>query len=56
MGVYLWNASTGAISQLFELDSDHDDEFITGLKWIEGCHLAMGNNAGSVLVSKLLRF
>ena len=52
MGVYIWNASTGAISQLTELDSNEQDEYVTSLSWIkEGNILAVANSLGAVQVN-----
>ncbi|XP_032678729.1 cell division cycle protein 20 homolog isoform X2 [Odontomachus brunneus] len=43
--VYLWNAETGSIQQLFELDSN---DYVCSVSWIqEGPHLAIGTTLGN---------
>ena len=48
--VYLWNAGTGEIQQLMELDSPED--YVCSVRWIQGgasnCCLAVGNSSGAV--------
>lgn len=43
--VYLWNAGTGSIQQLFELESN---DYVCSVSWIqEGPHLAVGTTVGN---------
>lgn len=43
--VYLWNASTGTIEQLFELEGN---DYVCSVAWIqEGPHLAVGTTSGN---------
>lgn len=45
--VYLWNAESGAIKLLFELDEG--DDYISSVSWIkEGNTLAVGTSIGEV--------
>ncbi|KAK7100259.1 cell division cycle protein 20 homolog isoform X2 [Littorina saxatilis] len=45
--VYLWNASTGDIKQLFQVDGP--EEYIGAVSWIkEGNYLAVGTSSGEV--------
>lgn len=44
--VYLWNAGTGTIEQLVELEGN---DYVCSLSWIqEGDYLAVGNTTGTV--------
>lgn len=48
--VYLWNAVTGSIEQLLELESN---DYVSSLSWIqsgEGEHLAVGTSLGPIQV------
>ena len=49
--VYLWNAGTGDIRHLLELDAA-SSEFVTSVKWLNSsssdCCLAVGDSGGSV--------
>lgn len=52
--VYLWNAVTGSIEQLLELESN---DYVSSLAWIqagEGEHLAVGTSTGTIQVSSLV--
>jgi cell division cycle protein 20 (cofactor of APC complex) len=50
--VYLWNADTGAIDQLLDLEGA---DYITSLSWIPNGHLlAVGTSLGPVQVSTCL--
>lgn len=43
--VYLWNAGTGTIAQLFELESN---DYVCSVAWIqEGPYLAIGTTVGN---------
>jgi len=45
--VYLWNAATGHISQLCELESP--DDYVCSVKWVEqGAYIAVGTFCGEV--------
>jgi WD40 repeat protein len=47
--VYLWNASTGSIQQLCQMDSS--DCYVCSVSWIkEGNYLAIGDSDGAVKV------
>lgn len=47
--VYLWNAGSGAITSLLELENP--DEYVSSVSWIsEGNILAVGNSCGFVQV------
>lgn len=49
--VYLWNAASGSIDQLLELESN---DYVSSLSWIqagEGEHLAVGTSLGTIQVS-----
>ena len=47
--VYLWDASTGSIKELMNVDEDPDD-YISSVSWIQngGSHLAVGTASNSV--------
>ena len=48
--VYLWNAASGSITELMELENA--EEYVSSLAWIkEGNILAVGNSSGTVQVS-----
>ena len=48
--VYLWNASSGDITQLFQFDNH--EEYIGAVAWVkEGNYLAVGSSTGDVQVS-----
>lgn len=48
-GVYLWNANTGEIDHLFEMDGSGD--YITSVAWLKDSDvLAVGNSLGQVLL------
>lgn len=48
--LYVWNAGTGDIAQLMELD---DSESICSASWVkEGGFLAIGTSSGDVQVSR----
>ena len=50
--VYLWNASSGSITQLTELEGN---DYVSSLSWImEGDTLAIGTSLGSVQVLSFL--
>ena len=46
--VYLWNASSGDIVELCNVDSDAADAHISSVSWVQqgGCHLAVGTSSG----------
>ena len=45
--IYLWNAATGEIVQLCQLEAE--DEVVTSVKWArEGSYLAVGSSTGAV--------
>jgi len=45
--VYLWNAASGDIHQLCELEAE--DDYVSSVKWVEeGTYLALGTSSGSV--------
>eukprot|EP00092_Neocalanus_flemingeri_P025689 GFUD01027851.1.p1 GENE.GFUD01027851.1~~GFUD01027851.1.p1 ORF type:complete len:531 (+),score=157.62 GFUD01027851.1:64-1656(+) len=45
--IYLWNAGTGGITQLCELEGPED--YVCSLKWVnEGGYLAVGSSSGEV--------
>ena len=47
--VYLWNASSGSIDQLMELEQP--EEYVSSLGWVkEGNVLALGTSSGNVQV------
>ncbi len=47
--VYLWNAGSGDIQQLFEMESP--DEYISSVSWVkEGNYLAVGLSSAQVQV------
>ena len=49
--VYLWNADTGDIHQLLEMENP--DEYVSSVSWIkEGNHLAVGTSTSEVQVLK----
>jgi WD40 repeat protein len=49
--VYLWNASSGDITQLLQLDNP--EEYIGAVSWVtEGNILAVGTSGGEVQVTK----
>lgn len=53
--VYLWNASTGDIQQLMEMEGN--DEYVSSISWMnEGNHLAVGTSTTEVQVSALHLF
>lgn len=46
--LYIWNAGTGDIAQLMELD---DSDYISSVSWVkEGGFLAVGTSLGDVQV------
>jgi cell division cycle 20, cofactor of APC complex len=47
--VYLWDASSGSIKELMNVDSDPED-YISSVSWIQqgGTHLAIGTNSNTV--------
>jgi cell division cycle protein 20 (cofactor of APC complex) len=47
--VYLWDASTGGIKELMNVDSDPED-YVSSVAWIQqgGTHLAVGTNSNAV--------
>lgn len=48
--VYIWDASSGSIVQLTEMDTPN--EYVSAVKWIQqGSILAVGNSLGHVEVS-----
>lgn len=48
--VYLWNAATGEIDQLLQMESS--DQYIGAVSWIkEGNYLALGTSNGEVQAS-----
>ena len=48
--VYLWNAETGAIDELCNVESEGPDAHISSVKWIQegGGHLAIGSSSVSL--------
>ena len=51
--MYLWNASSGDISQLCQMDSQ--EEYVGAVSWIkEGNYLAVGTSGGEVQVCVFL--
>jgi len=52
--VYLWNARSGQVDELFNLNEDGDEaasEYISSLSWIhDGSHLAVGSSDSSVQI------
>ena len=50
--VYLWNAETGAIDELCNVENDGADAHISSVSWIQegGGHLAVGTSAGKTLL------
>ena len=47
--VFIWNAGTGSITQLMEMEGQ--DEYVSSVAWIkEGNILAIGNSLGIVQV------
>ncbi|CAM9774195.1 unnamed protein product, partial [Chrysoparadoxa australica] len=47
--VYLWQADTGAIKHLVQLDADQD--YVTSVRWMDsGSHLAVGTNSCAVQI------
>ena len=47
--VYLWDASSGGITELLTLDGESD--YVTALQWVKsgsGAHLAVGTNSAAV--------
>ena len=53
--VYLWNAGSGEIQQLMEMDSP--DEYISAVSWIkEGNYLALGTSNSDVQVRRIDMF
>ncbi|KAJ1351431.1 hypothetical protein KIN20_007430 [Parelaphostrongylus tenuis] len=54
--LYLWNADTGEIQLLFELDESNEMNLITGVKWsLDGKFLAVGFKDGSLKLYDPLR-
>ena len=52
--VYIWNASSGSIDQLFTLEDP--EEYVSSVSWIkEGNILAAGTSNGNVEVTELNR-
>ena len=50
--LYLWNASSGDIQQLFEME--HESSFISAVSWIpDGKYLAIGTSDNEVQVGGL---
>ena len=48
--IYLWNASSGDITQLFQFDNH--EEYVGAVAWVkEGNYLAVGSSTGDVQVS-----
>ena len=51
--LYLWNASTGDIQQLFQMEGP--EEYICSVSWInEGNYLAVGGSSGEVQVGSFV--
>ena len=51
--VYLWNASTGNIQQLLQMEGP--EEYVGSVAWIkEGNYLAVGGSSGDVQVGAFL--
>lgn len=51
--VYLWNASTGDITPLLQLDNP--EEYVGAVSWVaEGNILGVGTSGGEVQVGKLI--
>lgn len=54
--MYLWNAASGSIDQLMELDGN---DYVSSLSWIqagEGEHLAVGTSTGTIQVKIVFCF
>ena len=50
--LFVWNASTGDINQLMELD---ESDYICSVSWVkEGSFLGIGTSSGEVQVSSTL--
>lgn len=48
--MYLWNATSGDIQQLMEMESS--EEYVSSVSWVkEGNYLAIGTSAATVQVS-----
>lgn len=51
----MWNAASGDISQLMEMENP--DDYVSSVTWVkEGNFLAVGCSNGSVQVDALLKF
>jgi len=50
--VYLWNAETGAIDELCNVESEGPDAHISSVQWIQegGGHLAVGTSSGKSML------
>lgn len=49
--VYLWNANSGEIDQLCEVDGDNANNYVTSVSFVNcGQHIAIGTNANDVQI------
>eukprot|EP00127_Corallochytrium_limacisporum_P001684 Clim_evm21s77 gene=Clim_evmTU21s77 len=47
--VYIWNAGTGAIQHLMDVENGGDDAYVSSVSWIQkGSYLAVGTDGGEV--------